>query len=58
MCQVADTPGDSLVLFIALVWRESDDAYQIGLGLSQISGILSSLFDVGYGVFQNLSGNS
>jgi len=57
MCQVADTPGNSLCL-VALVWRVSDDAYRIDLGLSQISGILLSLSEVGYLVFQNSSGNS
>ena len=57
MCQVANTPGTSLC-FIALVWRISDDAYRIDLGLSQISGISVSLLDVGYGMFQNSSGNS
>jgi len=34
------------------VWRVFDDAYRIDLGLSQISGILWSLVDVGYALFQ------
>jgi len=50
--------GNFFVLFMALGGRISDDAYRIDLGLSQISGILGFLLDVGYGVFQNLSGNS
>jgi len=39
-------------------WEIFDDAYRIDLGLSQISGIPLSLLGVGYGVFQNSSGNS
>ena len=49
--------GNFFVL-IALGRGVFDDAYRIDLGLSQISGILLSLLDVGYGVFQNSSGNS
>ena len=50
--------GNFFVLFIALGWRISDDAYRTDLGLSQISRVSWSFSDVGYGVFQKLSGNS
>jgi len=33
-------------------WRVFDNAYRIDLGLSQISGIMQSLLDIGYRVFQ------